>query len=170
MANQNIVLTGGDHGVYLTFVPRQKDANFDMEVSDSMGGGSCYTYLPERPGPLTKYVKGTSKAGDLIREGKVYVTPKGVRIQTGTVLHENGSGRGVAWRLQPVEKFEKILDAEREVQGEKATVAFGIDFRTRARAHANLRRAEDKLSRLINSLSLEELKAYGEYRKTAKAA
>lgn len=67
-------------------------------------------------------------------------------------------------------KFEQILDVEQLVQGEKASVAFGIDMNTRARAQKNLKTAQTRLYALIDELTLEELKAYGEYRKAAKAA
>jgi hypothetical protein len=171
MTNSQIVLTGGDQHISLNFT--QSASGWTMEATDSQGGGNCYSYLPSRPGPLTKYVEGVSKPGDLIQENRVYVTPQGVKIQTGTVLHEDGTGRGVAWRISPVaekvEKFEKLLDAEQLVQGEQASVAFGADAATRERAAKNLKTARAKLYSLLGELSLEETRAYGEYRQRAKA-
>lgn len=98
MTKNSIILTGTEHGPILSF-ERSSDGRWTMETSDSMGGGECRTYLAERPGALTKYVAGMSKAGDLIHEGRIYQTPKCVRIQTGIILHEDGTGRGVAWRI-----------------------------------------------------------------------
>lgn len=164
-------ITGTEHGVSLSF--KQSDGGCTMETSDSMGGGECFTYLAGRPGALTTYMAGTSKAGDLICEGRVFQTAKGIKIQTGTVLHEDGTGRGVAWRISPepqtVAKFEELLDAEHLVQGEQATVAFGADAATRERAVKNLKTARAKLYSLLGELSVEETRAYGEYRQQAKA-
>ncbi len=80
-------------GYELTF-RMNEDGTCTMESSDAMGGGSCWSYLAERP-------------AELFREGRILQTAKGTAIQTGTVLAEDGTGRGVAWKVENV-----ITDAD----------------------------------------------------------
>lgn len=65
--------------------------------------------------------------------------------------------------------FEATLSAEAVVRGEMATVALGADIETRARAKANLKTAREALNRLIDAMSLDQLKAYGDFRKAQRA-
>ena len=71
-----------------------------------------------------------------------------------------------------IKKFEEILDAEALVRSEKAGVAFaplGTPPYRKDAAHRNLARAETTLFLLVDALSLEELRAFGAYRKAALA-
>lgn len=61
------------------------DGSVKMEIADREGGCTIYTYLAEKP-------------QELAHEGQIYRTRKGVNIQVGIVLNEDGTGRGVAWR------------------------------------------------------------------------
>lgn len=76
-----------------------EDGTVMMESSDSEGGGSCWNYLPAKP-------------ENLFREGRILQTAKGTKIQTGTVLAEDGTGRGVAWRVTHI-VTDADLDAMR---------------------------------------------------------
>jgi hypothetical protein len=67
------------------------------------------------------------------------------------------------------QRFERIWDAEQLVRGEKVSVVFGSDMATREQAKKNLKRAEKELSDLLDSLSLEELQGYGEFRQAMNA-
>lgn len=66
-------------------------------------------------------------------------------------------------------KFEEILDAEALVRSEKAGVASAPTGYRKDVAHRNLARAETTLFLLVDALSLEELRAFGAYRKAALA-
>lgn len=65
--------------------------------------------------------------------------------------------------------FEATLSAEAAVRGEMATAAMGTDLTTRARATANLKTAREQLANLIDAMSLDQLKAYGDFRKAQRA-
>lgn len=80
-----ITLTGGNHPISLSFKKNQ-DGTVMLEISDDMGAATCHTYLANRP-------------DDLVHEGRVYQSPQGVLIQTGIVIRQDGTGRGVAWRI-----------------------------------------------------------------------
>lgn len=69
-----------------------------------------------------------------------------------------------------IAKFNTLLEAEQGVRSATVGSEFGMDIATRARAHADLCRAKDRLSTLIDSLSLEELVAYGAYRREVLGA
>lgn len=61
--------------------------------------------------------------------------------------------------------FDPILVAEHDCQVAKGMTGFGINPDTRYRAKKDLEKAQAHLYELIDALSLDELKAYGEYRK-----
>lgn len=65
--------------------------------------------------------------------------------------------------------FEATLSAEAAVKGEMAVLAMG-DLDTRARAKVNLKTARARLAELIDGMSLDQLQAYGEFRKARRAA
>jgi hypothetical protein len=66
------------------------------------------------------------------------------------------------------EHFEEIWEAENNVYGERASVAFakaGTPLFVRDHNARNLALAKKRLSDMIDALTLDQLKAYGEYRK-----
>lgn len=70
-----------------------------------------------------------------------------------------------------IAKFEAILDAEFDANGAKVSVDFApgnLPERLKVARHKNWKTAQKKLSDMIDALSLDEMKAYGEYRKNAR--
>lgn len=65
-------------------------------------------------------------------------------------------------------KFDAILDLEWQVDTNKTLAVMGSDWKTRTRGADNYDATKARLSAAIDSLGLDELRAYGQYRKTAK--
>lgn len=66
-------------------------------------------------------------------------------------------------------KFEEIWEAERAGNSAQAGVHFGTTAAERERARKDLRKSKTHLAVLIDSLELEELRAYAEWRTGRKA-
>jgi hypothetical protein len=62
-------------------------------------------------------------------------------------------------------RFEEIWDAEMLARGERASAECGMTAAERERGRKNLKTAKDKLYALIGSLSVDETRAYGDYRR-----
>jgi hypothetical protein len=67
------------------------------------------------------------------------------------------------------EKFEALLDAERDVKHARTLEGFGIDAATRDRGRNDRIKAQAKLSAILNTFTLEELNAFNEYRKAQQS-
>jgi hypothetical protein len=70
-----------------------------------------------------------------------------------------------------VEKFENILELEFNTQGAKASVVLmpsNTPLYRKEQIHQAYKRAKETLNAAINALTLDEMKAYGEYRLTNK--
>lgn len=97
MAKKTIISAGPDTGICLSFVQGSL-GHWTMEVSDAEGGGSCFSYLGQKPGETVRYEKGVTTPGSLIHEGRIYRSTQGTLIHTGIILASDGTGRGVAWK------------------------------------------------------------------------
>lgn len=66
--------------------------------------------------------------------------------------------------------FDRIIDMEDELRGAKASLYFAATLDDKDAMKRAIRRAEGKLFAAIDALNLEEMVAYGEYRKMIDAA
>lgn len=64
-------------------------------------------------------------------------------------------------------KFDAILKLERDVDTNRALATMGSDWQTRARGEDNWKASKARLSAALDALSLDELRAFGEYRSNA---
>ncbi len=67
--------------------------------------------------------------------------------------------------VEPTEKFDRMLKLESEVRHSCSMASLGIDRDTRWRGQENFRAAKAELHSLLDSLTIDQAKAYGEYRK-----
>ena len=64
--------------------------------------------------------------------------------------------------------FETILKLESDTDTNKLLATMGSDLATRSRGEDNWNRTKRQLSAALDALSLEDLKAFGEYRKAQR--
>lgn len=65
--------------------------------------------------------------------------------------------------------FETLYDAEQDVRTNHALAAMGSDLATRSRGEANLVTARARLNALLDALTMEQARAFGEWRKALLA-
>lgn len=67
-----------------------------------------------------------------------------------------------------VAAFEALLRLEFDCASAKTGEIYGVDYAARKRASADRTKIQAKMSDALDALSLDELKAYGEYRKQVR--
>jgi hypothetical protein len=64
--------------------------------------------------------------------------------------------------------FDQLLKLERDVDTNKKLAVMGSDWQTRARGEDNWKRTKAQLSQAFDALTLDQLRAFGEYRKVRR--
>jgi hypothetical protein len=97
--------------------------------------------------------------------GRVFYTLDGQSF----VAWRNGNGTFVPGPARN-EKFDEILDAEREVQTDWALATMGSDMDTRHRAEERLVKSRARQSELVAALTDDELREFFLYRRADRKA